>query len=133
MHKCRRENIFRISSFLLQMAYKKNILAHCKKIFDTKERFDLFMASWNLMVMVDSEKESSRLWGRLKEDFRDFPKVLEYVKTTWIDKYKERFDTCWTDIVMHFGTTTTNRYDLVTLLSNIMSFVFSICCYCHSF
>jgi len=85
------------------------------------------------MVMVDSEEESSRLWGRLKEDFRDFPKVLEYVKTTWIDKYKERFDTCWTDIVMHFGTTTTNRYDLVTLLSNIMSFVFSICCYCHSF
>ena len=52
-----------------------------KKKIDTKKKFDLFKASWNLMVMVDSEEEVSRLWGQLEEDFRDFPKVLEYVKT----------------------------------------------------
>ena len=84
------------------MAYKKKHSCSLQKKIDTKERFDLFMASWNLMVMVDSEKEFSRLWGRLKEDFRDFLNVLEYVRTIWIDKYKERFVACWTDTMMHF-------------------------------
>jgi len=46
------------------------------------------------MVMVESEDEFSRLWGRLKEACHDFSKILEYVKTTWIDKYKERFVAC---------------------------------------
>jgi len=43
------------------------------------------------MVVVKSEDEFSRLWGRLKEGFRYFPKVLEYMRTTWFDKYKEKF------------------------------------------
>ena len=79
----------------MQMAYKENILAQCTKSFDTKERFDLFKASWNMLVMAESEEEFLQLFGRLKDDFRDFLQVLEYVKTTWLDKYKERFVACW--------------------------------------
>ena len=47
--------------FLCRWHIRKNILAHCKKIFPKKERFDL-MASWNLMVIVDSEGDFFRLW-----------------------------------------------------------------------
>jgi len=55
--------------FLCRWHIRKNILSHCKKIFRNKERFDLFMASWNLMVMVDSEEDFFQLWVRLNEDF----------------------------------------------------------------
>jgi len=68
------------------------------------------------LVMAESEEEFVRFFGQLNDDFYDFPQVLTYVKTTWIDKYKERFVACWTDMIMHFGNTTSNRYAIVTLL-----------------
>jgi len=40
-------------------------------------------------------------------DFLEFPYVLPYVKTTWIDKDKERFVACWADTIMHFW-----KYDI---------------------
>ena len=42
----------------------------------------------------ESEEEFERLFGRLNDDFHEFPQVFVYVKTTWIDKYKECFVTC---------------------------------------
>jgi len=80
-----------------------------QEIFDIKERFDLFMASWNMLVMAKSEEDFDQLFSRLNDDFHDFPQVLAYMKTTWIDKYKERFVACWIDTVMHLGNTTSNR------------------------
>jgi len=50
-----------------------------------------------------------RLFGRRNDDFHDFPQVLACLKTTWIDKYKEWFVACWTDIIMHLENTTSNR------------------------
>ena len=60
----------------------------------TKENFNLFMLNWNIMVLVKTEDDFNQLFGRLNEDFCDYPQVLAYVKTTWIDKYKERFIAC---------------------------------------
>ena len=45
-----------------------------------------------MLVMAESE-DFERLFARLNDDFRDFPQVLAYVKTTWIDKYKKWFVT----------------------------------------
>jgi len=89
------EKIFPTSRhFLCRWHIRKNILAQCKKIFDTKERFDLFMTSWNMLVIAENEEEFDRLFGRLNDDFREFPQVFAYIKTTWIDKYKEHFVAC---------------------------------------
>ena len=43
---------------------------------------------WNRGVTAESEEESDRLFGRLNNDFRDFPQVLAYVKTTWMTSIK---------------------------------------------
>ena len=75
------------------------------------------MASWNMLVMAESEEEFDRLFGRLNDDFHEFPQVLAYVKTTWIDKCKERFVACWTDTVMHLGNTTSNHAERVHMPS----------------
>ena len=90
------------------MAYKKNILAQCKKYFDKKEKFDIFMACWDIMVLAKSD-EFTQLFKRLNVNFLKYSQVLAYVKPTWIDKYKERFVACWTDKIMHFGNIS-NRY-----------------------
>jgi len=51
------EKIFPTSRhFLCRWHIRKNILTQCKKIFETKETFDLFMASWNMLVMAESER-----------------------------------------------------------------------------
>ena len=61
-----------------------------------------------MLVMAESE-DFDRLFGRLNDDFHEFPQVLAYVKTIWIDKYKEYFVAYCTDTVMHLGNTTLNR------------------------
>lgn len=59
-------------------------------------------------MLAETVKEFVRLFGRLNEDFRDYPKLLEYVNNTWIAKYKEKFVACWIDTIMHFENTSTN-------------------------
>ncbi|KAK1566509.1 hypothetical protein Q3G72_000915 [Acer saccharum] len=40
---------------------------------------------------------------------KEYPQVLDYVKQTWLVKYKEKFVAAWTDLTMHFGNVTMNR------------------------
>jgi len=56
------------------------------------------------MVLAETVENFVRLSGRLNEDFRDYPKLLEYVNNTGIAKCKEKFVTCWTDTIMHLET-----------------------------
>jgi histone-lysine N-methyltransferase SETD2 len=105
------ERIFPTSRHLLcRWHIGKNLVTNCKKYFETKQKWDLFVYGWNLMVVAETEDEFNRLFCRLNEDFCEYPQVLQYLKITWIDKYKERFISCWTDTKTHFGTTTSNRY-----------------------
>ena len=69
-----------LSSFLISMADKKNLVSNYKKSFEMKEKFDLFLYGWNILMMAESEEDFVRLFGQLNEDFHEFPKELEYVK-----------------------------------------------------
>ena len=52
------KRIFPISRhFLCRWHIRENILGQCKKTFDIKEKVDLFMSEWSLMVMVDTEED----------------------------------------------------------------------------
>jgi len=68
--------------FLFSRHIRKNILAQCKKTFETKEKVDLFMSEWNIMVMADTVENFVQLFDRLNKDFVDFPKLLTYVNST---------------------------------------------------
>ena len=49
------KKIFHVSRyFLFSRHIRKIILAQCKKTFETKEKVDLFMSEWNIMVMADT-------------------------------------------------------------------------------
>ena len=57
-------------------------------------------------MVAESENCFAQLFGQLNVDFREYPQVLANVKTIRIDKYKERFVTCWTDKIIHFKNRT---------------------------
>lgn len=45
----------------------------------------------------------------MESDFSKYPKALTYVRNVWLDKYKEKFVSTWTNSVMHFGNMTSNK------------------------
>ncbi|XP_048495889.2 uncharacterized protein LOC125495270 [Beta vulgaris subsp. vulgaris] len=47
----------------------------------------------------------------MNEAFKSMPAVLDYVKSTWLDPYSDRFVNAFTMNILHLGTRTTNRVE----------------------
>ncbi|XP_057444454.1 protein FAR1-RELATED SEQUENCE 5-like [Lotus japonicus] len=47
-------------------------------------------------------------WKEMCVMCKDYPDFISYISTTWL-KHKEKFVSAWTNSVLHFGTTTSNR------------------------
>ncbi|KAH9685250.1 Endonuclease [Citrus sinensis] len=65
----------------------------------------------NAKHLLCSEDEFITRLNALQQDFISYPQAIEYVTSTWLDKYKENFVSAWTDKIMHFGNLTTNRVE----------------------
>src|ERR1044072_752754 len=87
----------------------KCVLAKCKKIVGTDEFADWVMVKWKELVDAETEEQFQAYWTQLfemcKGKYGDF---TSYVSTTWL-VHKEKFVKAWTNRVMHFGNTTSNR------------------------
>lgn len=70
------------------------------------------MTYWNLVVVSPIEEDYHNHIALLGKQFCRYPKALHYVKSSWLDTYRDRFIAAWTDQVMHLGATTMNRYGL---------------------
>ncbi|KAL7208658.1 hypothetical protein ACSBR1_030404 [Camellia fascicularis] len=86
----------------------KNVLANCKKIFETKDKWEMFIMSWNMLVMSSSEEVYMQRLSLLYSEFSTYQDALHYVISSWLDTYKSKFVAAWTDTFMHFGNSTTN-------------------------
>ncbi|KAL7228955.1 hypothetical protein ACSBR2_007619 [Camellia fascicularis] len=71
----------------------KNVLANCKKMFETKDKWEMFIMSWNMLVTLSSEE--------LHSEFSTYQDALHYVTLSWLDTYKSKFVAAWTDTFMH--------------------------------
>ncbi|XP_052209388.1 PKS-NRPS hybrid synthetase cheA-like [Diospyros lotus] len=104
--------VFPITTILLCRCHiSKNVLANCKKLFDRKEMWEKFMLSWNLIVFASTENEYERRIHDLIVEYYAYKDVLDYVRNTWLNDYKEKFVATWTNKIMHFGNVTTNRVE----------------------
>ncbi|KAL8466699.1 hypothetical protein ACS0TY_035668 [Phlomoides rotata] len=63
-----------------------------------------------MVMFANSEKDFEDVVRVLHSDFATSMKSVDYVMNQWIIPYNERFVTAWTNQVMHFINTTTNRY-----------------------
>ncbi|KAJ4716771.1 FAR1-related sequence [Melia azedarach] len=97
------------TNLLCRWHISKNVSVHCKNLFETKERWEAFICSWNVLVLSVSEQEYMQHLSAMENDFSRYPQAIDYVKQTWLVNYKEKFVAAWTDLVMHFGNVTMNR------------------------
>lgn len=68
------------------------------------------MTYWNLVVVSPTKEDYHNHIILLEKQFSGYPNAFHYVRSSWLDTYKDRFVVAWTDQVMHLGTTTMNRY-----------------------
>ena len=116
------ERVFPNAKHLLcRWHVNKNVIAKCKKLFATKEIWEKFMMSWNVLLLSSSEDEFITRLNALQQDFISYPQTIEYVTSTWLDKYKENFVSAWTYKIMHFGNLTTNKYNFIFMHHFIVS------------
>ncbi|XP_057488525.1 protein FAR1-RELATED SEQUENCE 2-like [Actinidia eriantha] len=87
----------------------KDVMAKCKKSFETEDKWDKFINQWNMVVLSSTEGEYIQQLATFNKEFSTYPEALEYVTSSWLDTYKNRFVAAWTDTCMHCGNATTNR------------------------
>ncbi|KAL8534876.1 hypothetical protein ACS0TY_010779 [Phlomoides rotata] len=107
------ESIFPTTSHILcRWHIHRNIIATCKKYFPTKEHWNNFYSSWCDINKADEESRFNELLRRFVEDYSNkYPNAVKYDVKNWIDPYKEKFVSCWTNNILHYGNTTTNRVE----------------------
>ena len=105
------DKVFPTSKHLLcRWHISRNIIAKCKKLFESKEKWDKFIMSWNILVLCSNENEYMQHLQNLQMEFNTYHQAITYIMESWLIPYKEGFVTVWTDKCMHFGNLTSNRY-----------------------
>ncbi|XP_061998453.1 uncharacterized protein LOC133715810 isoform X2 [Rosa rugosa] len=87
----------------------KNVLAKCRNLFESKEKWDRFIMKWNVLVTSPTEEDYIQELAVLQSEFSNYTEVLDYVTNTWLNPFKDRFVSAWTDVIMHFGNVASNR------------------------
>jgi len=73
------------------------------------------MDAWGSLVDCPSEQQFDECLKKFEMTCSPWPMFVDYVNEIWIIPHKEKFVTAWTNKVMHFGNTTTNRHENVQL------------------
>ncbi len=88
----------------------KNILANCKKYFQTNDEWTKFMQLWNIAV---SSLTGIGFEGNIRSlctYYSNVPAVFNCVNQNWIP-YKFLFVSCFVNNYPHFGSTCTSRVE----------------------
>ncbi|XP_076946343.1 uncharacterized protein LOC143617766 [Bidens hawaiensis] len=101
------------AKLLCRWHISQNVKKHCKQSFvrgnKNWEYFEELRSSLIHSPTLDAyEYNYKRLHDGLTGKHK---RVFDYVNTTWLVKYKEMFVSAWTNQVLHFGNSTTNRVE----------------------
>ncbi|KAK9098888.1 hypothetical protein Syun_025933 [Stephania yunnanensis] len=106
------EEVFPASSHLLcSWHINKVVLSKTKKMFGEDDGFARFMGSWTSVMYANSEALFEVRVNDLRCEFGHVKGLTEYLDNTWLKNYKEKFVSAWTNRLMHFGETTTQRVE----------------------
>ena len=87
----------------------KNVLKKCKASFATAAGWEMFIQDWNSLVDSNTEDDYLRSLVAFESKYIAYSMEINYLKTTWLNKYKEMFVAAWTNKYMHLGARTSNR------------------------
>lgn len=122
-------NVFSTAKLFLNTWYiKDKVVDYCNEMYHSDANLVSFIRKWDVLVASATIDEFEQELLQLCNEFSMYPKALEYVKETWLNKYKGSFVSAWTDKFMHFGNTTSDRYDKCTAIyvDFTRSFCFSL-------
>jgi hypothetical protein len=110
------------TSLLCLWHANKAVLQHCQPAFKNVEAdvWDTFYQSWHLIMRSSDEEAFKENVRELERKF--LPEYLQevgYIKTTWLDPYKEKLVKAWVDQHSHFGNVVTSRVE-----GNILSSIY---------
>ncbi|OAQ60872.1 mutator-like element transposase [Pochonia chlamydosporia 170] len=93
----------------------KAVLQHCRPAFLTdknqgEKRWDEFYAFWHSIVASPNETIfQERLTSFERKYAKNYTEAVGYIRTTWLDPFKERIVRAWVDKHLHFGNVATSR------------------------
>ncbi|KAK7595651.1 hypothetical protein V3481_002301 [Fusarium oxysporum f. sp. vasinfectum] len=94
----------------------KAVLQHCRPVFllgdgDQPEKaWDEFYASWHSIVASPTEAVFQERLANLERKYAEkYTEAVGYIKTFWLEPYKERIVKAWVDKHLHFGNIATSR------------------------
>jgi hypothetical protein len=72
-----------------------------------------FLKLWNALInatIITGEQGYEKAWRNLRLAYLgDYPQIVSYLEKTWLEPHKKAFCKAWTNLVRHFGNTTSNR------------------------
>ena len=112
--------IFPKAKFLLCRRHvKQNIQDFAGKRTD-KERASRLSNDYYELFKQKTEMAYKMCLSRITMYWKDLPMVHAYVQRSWLNPYKDRLVSAWTDNVFSLGQNTTNRYVTLKLASTRM-------------
>lgn len=87
---------------------RKNVEDYAKKQMDVF-RGTSFANQCMKLFKEESELQYESHLRSLEYLWREHPKVIQYLKRSWLIPYRERIVSAWTNTVFSLGTSTTNR------------------------
>ena len=88
----------------------KDVENYVVKITRNKGMAKAFSIRWMKIVHSLTIDDYNAAVNRMAEKWsRNLPTVVEYVQSTWLNPYKEKFVYVWTKKILNFGAETTNR------------------------
>lgn len=94
----------------------KAVLQYCKPAFmlsggdQAEMAWDGFYASWHSIVASPTEKEFQERLANFERTYATkYTEAVGYIRTTWLDPFKERIVKTWVDEDLHFGNIATSR------------------------
>ncbi|XP_073222507.1 uncharacterized protein [Cicer arietinum] len=89
----------------------KNVKAKCKMIVFPKRKQVQIMEAWEALVYSYDETQYYMNLANFEGICSSSSIFNDYVHDQWLIPHKERFVEAWTNRVMHFGNTTTQRVE----------------------
>ena len=109
------------TSLLCRWHANKAVLQHCRPAFrssrqavtqEEADAWDEFYRFWHsIMSSSDEETFIERLQKFEGQYATDYLQEVGYIRTTWLDPYKEKLVKAWVDQYPHFGNVVTSRVE----------------------
>ena len=61
---------------------QKNVVANCKKVFETNESFNAFLDKWNVVTYSYSIERFETSWALIQDEYGNNHRLITYVKNT---------------------------------------------------